>query len=493
MDNNTISIKDIINMMIKKLWLIILLFIIGGIASFSVSKFIMPLKYSSYTTMYVKNNNGNYQDISSGDLNTAKSLVSTYIAVLKSDSMMKEVGEVLISDYGEERISEVFNISQGKVSESSLKNCLTMSSVDDTEVMRISADTTDAEISMAVCQTIARLAPEFLIRVVGAGSVETIDTAQINYNPVSPNVLKNTAVGAIAGMVLACAFIFLVDFFDNTVKNSNNLSSKFDKPILGELADIENMKKLKDSENHYLIIDQNVPFYIKESYKALRTNIIFSLSTSNKKIIAVSSSMPSEGKSTFSSNIAISLSQLNNKILLIDADMRKSVQHMIFGLKNKTGLSSVLGKMNETDECINKSNIENLDIMTAGPQPPNPAELLSSKQMETLLEELSAKYDYIIIDMPPVNVVSDPLSIGRLIAGLVIVVKYASTTFDDVSEIVKKSELADTKILGFVMTRVKADGKNYYNNKYKYKYKSKYGYGYGYGYGENPKKEADKK
>lgn len=489
--DNTISIKDIINLMIRKLWLIILFFIIGGISFFAVSKYIMPLKYSSYTTMYVKNNNGSYQDISSGDLNTAKSLVSTYIAVLKSDSMMREIGEVLISDYGEERISEVFSVSRGKVSESSLKNCLKMEAVDNTEVMSISAYTTDAEISMAVCQTIARLAPEFLIRVVGAGSVETIDNAQINYNPVSPNVLKNTAVGAFLGMVFAAAIIFLIDFFDNTVKNSANLSEKFDKPILGEIDDIDNLKKSKNLEDHYLITDKNVPFHIKESYKALRTNLIFSLSTSNKKIIAVSSSMPSEGKSTFSSNISITLSQLNNKILLIDADMRKSVQHMIFGLKNKLGLSSVLGKMNETDECIQKSGIDNLDIMTSGPQPPNPAELLSSKQMETLLEELSEKYDYIIIDMPPVNVVSDPLSISRLISGLVVVVKYASTTFDDVSEIVKKSELTDTKLLGFVMTRVKRreSGKSYYNKKYKYDYKS----GYGYGYGHIESKEADKK
>lgn len=132
--------------------------------------------------------------------------------------------------------------------------------------------------------------------------------------------------------------------------------------------------------------------------------------------------------------------------------------------------------MNNITDCIQKSSIDNLDIITAGSQPPNPSELLSSKQMENILQELSEKYDYIIIDMPPANIVSDPLSIGKFVSGVVVVLKYASTTFDDISEFVKKAELSDTKILGFAMTRVKSKNKKGY---YKKKYDSYYGYGYG--------------
>lgn len=492
MDDNTISIADILKLMINKLWLIILLCIIGGGIAFGLSNYMMPLKYESYTTMYVKNSNKLLEEdhVNSGDLNTAKSLVSTYIAILQSNTMMREVGETLINDFGEERISQVFSVSRGKVSESSIKGCLNMSSVDDTEVMRIAATTTDAEISAAVCQAIARLAPDFIVKVVG-GSVETIDSAQINYNAVSPNIPKNTAIGAMLGIIIAVAIIFLIDFFDNTIKSSSNLSDKFSKAILGEINDVENTKK-KGEEKHYLITDPSTPFYVTEAFKAIRTNLMFSLSTSEKKIFAVSSSMPSEGKSTFSSNIAVALSQLeNNKVLLIDADMRKPVQHKIFGLKNKTGLSSALGKMNSIDECIYSSGINNLDIITSGEQPPNPAELLSSSQMEAILAELSRKYDYIIIDMPPVNIVSDPLSIGRYIAGLVVVVKYAQTTFDDIAAVVKKAELSDTKILGFAMARVKnSNKKGYYKKKY---YKSGYSYDYGYGTSANKSDKADKK
>ena len=135
----------------------------------------------------------------------------------------------------------------------------------------------------------------------------------------------------------------------------------------------------------------------------MRTNLIFSLSTSDKKIFAISSPNPSEGKSTTAANIAITLAQADNKVLLIDADMRKPVQHKIFQVKNKIGLSSVIGKMETPAKCIHKNVVKNLDLLPTGPKPPNPSELLASDQTAKILEELSGKYDYIIIDTPPVK------------------------------------------------------------------------------------------
>lgn len=480
MDNGStgeISIADLIKLMLSKLWLIILLFVLGGVSAFCVSEFVLPPQYESYTTMYVKNNNSSQAVVSAGDLSTAKSLVSTYIAILKSDTIMEEVGKSLLKEYGEETIAEVFPVTDGAVSTSSLKNSLTMSAVDNTEVMKISAVTTDAEISAALCRAIAKLAPDFLIRVVGAGSVETIDEAQVKKNPVSPNVPKNTLIGAIAGALLACAIIFLMDFFDNTVKNPEHLSEKYKIPILGEIHDIEENKK-SHVPNYYLITDNTTPFYVTESYKTMRTNLIFSLSTSDKKIIAVSSAMPSEGKSTTAANMAIALSQLsNNKILLIDGDMRKPVQHRNFGLKNSSGLSTILGKMANLEECIQVSVMENLDIMTAGTQPPNPAELLGSEQMKVLLNQLSKQYNYIIIDMPPLNVVSDALAVSQLVGGMVFVVKHSVTTSDDIDQVIRKAELSKMKLLGFAVTRIKR--KNSGNSYYYKKYHNYGGYGYG--------------
>lgn len=188
---NTYSIKNILQLLIGKLWLIIILIVIGGGAAFGYAKCMQTLQYQSYTTMYVKNNTQSLSNVNNSDLNTARSLVSTYIAVLKSDTLLEKTRDELVKKFGSDRISQIFSVNDDKVSPNSLRNCLTMEAVDQTEVLKITAVTKDAEISAELCQTIAELAPEFLIRVVGAGSVETIDEAQINRSPVAPNGSEN--------------------------------------------------------------------------------------------------------------------------------------------------------------------------------------------------------------------------------------------------------------------------------------------------------------
>jgi capsular exopolysaccharide synthesis family protein len=308
--------------------------------------------------------------------------------------------------------------------------------------------------------------------------------------------MKNTALGGLVGIVLAAAIIFALDFFDNTVKDADLLSKKYDKAIIGEIMSFPERDK-KKAENsgkdaHRLFTDKDVPFYIVESYKAMRTNIAFSLSTSERKVFAVSSSNPGEGKSTTAVNIALALAQNGGKVLLIDADMRMPVQHKIFNITNTKGFSSAIGKMNEVSESITKDVAENLDLMPSGKKPPNPSELLASEQAAKIIEELSKEYDYVVIDTPPVNVVSDAMGISNSVAGMFLVVKYGKTLNEDIEIAMKKTELAHMNMLGFVMNNIckKSNPGSYY----KYSYKSKYGY-YDYGYNRLPKdknKETDK-
>ena len=359
-----------------------------------------------------------------------------------------------------------------------------MAAVNETEVLKVTAVTKDAEISAELCNIIADVAPDFLIRVVGAGSVEAIGEAKPDYNPVSPNVMKFTLLGILAGMLIAVIIIFIIDFVDNTIKDSDELNTKYDKAIIGEIPSFSGSKKKNDNEERKTLLDKEFPFHIVESYKAMRTNIVFSLSTSEKKIFAVSSADPGEGKSTTSANIAIALAQADHRVLLIDADMRKPVQHKIFKVKNKNGLSSVIGKMITPEQSTQKNIIKNLDLLTAGPKPPNPSELLASEQAEKVLNELSEKYDYVVVDTPPVNVVSDAMGISKSLAGILLVLKYGETTFDTTEKAMKKIQLADMNMLGFIINDI--SGKHH--SGYYYRYKDKYGYS-GYGYGE----ETDKK
>lgn len=496
-NENEYSIQSLIRLVLSKWWLILVFAVVGAAAAFGVSKYCMPLEYKSYTSMYVKNNNTTTSDaVNLSDLNASKSLVSTYIAVLQDDAVMEEVGNELLKKYSIDALADVFSVNTetNTLGVSSIRSCLTMSSVSDTEVLKIVAVTKDPVISADLCNIIAEIAPDFLVRVVGAGSVEAIGPAKVNVNPVSPNIMKNTAIGLVAGAMLAAMLIFLLDFFDNTVKDAELLNRKYHKPVIGEIHSFSNGKskkkgKGKEDGERKILLDKDFPFYIVESYKAMRTNLVFSLSTSDNKVFVVSSANPSEGKSTTSANIAITLAQADNKVLLIDADMRKPVQHKIFQVKNKIGLSSVIGKMETPAKCIQKNVVKNLDLLPTGPKPPNPSELLASDQTAKILEELSGKYDYIIIDTPPVNVVTDAMGISKSVAGIFLLLQHGSTSYDDAEQAMKKIQLANMNMLGFILNDIKGkrSGGSYY--KYKYKYKSKYS---DYGYGEEPEENSKK-
>lgn len=482
---NTYSIKNILRLLIGKLWLIIILIVIGGGAAFTFSKFVLPLQYSSHITMYVQSYTGISENSDNqNNISNSKQLVNTYMEVLKDDAVMNAVGDMLVKQHENGSLKECFNINaEGKINPESIRNCLTISSVNDTSAVKVVATTKDAELSAMICNNLTQVAPEYVEEAVGVGSINTIDKAKVYKTPVAPNMTKNAVIGAVAGMLIAVLIIILTDFFDNTVKDSETISKKHQLAVLGEIQEKGSKKSRQKERDHYLITDKTVPFNITESYKAMRTNLIFSLSTSDKKIVAVSSALPGEGKSTIAANLAIAFSQLNeNKVLLIDADMRKPVQHRLFNVKNNAGIAEYLGKMKQKGECVQKSDVPNLDIITSGSLPPNPSELLGSEQMEKLLTEVSAEYDYILIDMPPVNIVSDPLTIGKSISGMVVVTHYGKTTYDDVDELMRKVQTSDTKLLGLVLNEIKSkhNGKYGYSKKYKY-----------YSYGDKTEKKEE--
>ncbi|WP_302160103.1 CpsD/CapB family tyrosine-protein kinase [uncultured Ruminococcus sp.] len=221
-----------------------------------------------------------------------------------------------------------------------------------------------------------------------------------------------------------------------------------------------------------------MPFSILETYKALRSSLNFLVSTSENKIVAVTSASPNEGKSVTVANLATAISETDKTVLLIDADMRKPVQHKNFQVSNKLGLSNVITDASLLDEALHQNVTGTLDLLTAGTIPPNPSELLASKQMAELLDKLKEKYDIILIDCAPVNVVSDVAGMANSIAGVVMVVHYGTTTYAEAEDAVKQLELANCNVLGFVLNEVvHKHSAGYYSN-YKYKYKYKYDYQY---------------
>jgi len=485
-DSENIDLFHLLKFFITKIWIALILIILGGMASFCIAKFKMPLKYQSSISMYVKNSNKTSSpadSVNQGDLNVARSLVNTYIVVLQDDTVIEQVGNDLIKKYPADLVSKCFSVSynengEAKVSPTDIRNSLTMSSVNSTEVLRVSSETKDPDISAAVCNIIAEKAQTVLVRVVGAGSVEVIGPAKISTVPSSPDIPKLTIIGAFAGFAAAAGIVFLIYFLDNTIKSPEEAEQKFGKPILGEIPQFQFKRREKkySEENYKIISDTNMPFSINESYKAMRTNIIFSLSAVNKKIITISSANPGDGKSTTVSNISISLAQTGKKVLLIDADMRKPIQHKIFGLNNKSGFSDIIASGNTDclDKFIQKNIAENLDLLTSGTKPPNPSELLGSMNSYNILKTLEKIYDYIIIDTPPLGIITDAVNINSDIAGMILVIRYAVTTNEDITKAMKTIQLANGNLLGMIINNIHYKHDGSYYSKYSKKYYSDY-------------------
>lgn len=215
--------------------------------------------------------------------------------------------------------------------------------------------------------------------------------------------------------------------------------------------------------------NRTVPFAVIESYKAIRTNLMFLLSQTRSHTFEISSSLPGEGKSSCAVNLAIAFSQLGNKILLIDADLRKPSVYRKLRLQNSKGLSSVLVDFCTFSEAVMQIN-SNFDVLLSGPIPPNPSELLGSDQMTRLLDSIKDKYDYIIIDTPPVNIVSDAVVLAAKTEGIVMVVQDKKTTHDEFKKAVSSLSFADARLLGVVLNSSSEKSAKYPTKSRRYQY-----------------------
>ena len=215
------------------------------------------------------------------------------------------------------------------------------------------------------------------------------------------------------------------------------------------------------------IISYNDPkSVISEQYRAIRTNIEYSNVDQNTKTILVTSSDKNEGKTTTVSNLAVSFANLNKKVLIIDCDLRNASIHKMFKINNIYGLTDILAKDRAVDKCIQKTELENLYVLTAGAIPPNPAEILSSEKMKNLIEDLKNIYDYIFIDTPPIGLVTDAGVLSSFIDGVVLVVKSESVEKKYLEETKKKLDAVDARILGAILNSYKSEQKDY--NYYSY-------------------------
>lgn len=223
----------------------------------------------------------------------------------------------------------------------------------------------------------------------------------------------------------------------------------------------KNQSKVSSNVRH-LITKVNPKSPISEQYRTVRTNMQFSSVDNDLKSFLVTSSGPAEGKSSTTANLAIVYAQQGKRVLLIDADLRKPTMHYTFRLDNLRGLSNVLVGEISLEEAVNGTDIDTLDVMTCGPIPPNPSELLGSRKMETLLKEAKLSYDLVIFDTPPVLAVTDAQILANIVDGSVLVVRSGSTEIEPAQKAKEALMPAKAKLLGVVLNDREKKASNYY-------------------------------
>lgn len=215
------------------------------------------------------------------------------------------------------------------------------------------------------------------------------------------------------------------------------------------------------------ILREKSPFMMREAYKALRTNVAFSLPGSEAKCIGVTSGGRNEGKSYNSVNLAISFAQIGKRVLLVDCDMRLPTVAAKLGVRAKPGLSDYLAGQVELGEALRRG-VEGMDVLPAGSIPLDPTGLLESKQIEELFAAMRKAYDYIIVDLPPVNTVADASILSRCIDGFLLVVRHGTTENKAIAEMLRRLRMASANVLGFVYNDVSAADKRYSGEYYRY-------------------------
>lgn len=229
-------------------------------------------------------------------------------------------------------------------------------------------------------------------------------------------------------------------------------------------------EKQNDNPNtNTKFLSSSSPFSVQEAYKTLRTNVTFSLPGSDCKCIGITSANRGEGKSTVAVNLTISLAQLNKRVVLIDCDMRLPTVVTKLGISAKEGLSNYLSGLIEEVPVVRINNL-GVDIIPSGNIPPDATTLINSEAMQELIRHLKESYDYIILDFPPVNIVSDAVLLSGMIDGYLMVVRHDLSEYKKVNEALRQMRFADSKIIGFVYNGKNNDRKYYKRKGHYYRY-----------------------
>lgn len=420
--------------------------------------------YRTSTSLYIYSNqdyvNETDVNIGSNDFTAAKSLLDSYMQIIKSSSFLtKVIDETGLTDY----------------SVDGLRAEISTSAVSNTAIFTVYVMDEDPYNAVKIANAVASLAPNEVRDVVKAGGLQVVDEAQLPTSPYSStSVFVCAVIGFLAGGILAALYFLFKGLNDTRIRRTYEVQDMFNIPILGTVPLMKDEAKKTSSDKstngeveqtaeaeQKALLSEESPFIVKEAYNDIRTNLLFMGHSEKCPVFAVVSPDDEEGKTLNSYNISLSYSQMNKKVLLIDADFRKSNMCELLGLhaEKKEGLSEYLAGEGNAKELV--TNVNGIDLIMAGSVSSNSAELLGNGRFKKLLEEKQKEYDVIIVDLPSAGIVADGFLMADMATAYVLVIREFQTQMERIEMVVRKLESVGANICGFVYNGISTKSPDY--------------------------------
>lgn len=446
-DEIEINLKELFFFLLKKLWIMILSALIFALGAGLYSYFALTPMYTSSTKIYVINRQ-NKETTTISDLQSSAQLTQDYKILILSRPVTEQV---------------ITNLNLN-MTHQELVSHIKVNTPQNTRILEIAVEHSNPEIAKQLADSIAEEFAERMVTIMEMEKANIIEPGNLPTDPSSPNKSKNILIGGVVGGLLPIIILTLLFIKNDTIKTAEDIERYLGLTTLGTIPlddsiNKENPKRNNNTSRH------NIGFAVKEAYKTLRTNIQFS--GRDIKTICVTSTLPNEGKTVVSLSLAKTIAESDKKVLFIDADLRKSViLNRLKVDKPVYGLSEYISGMNELEDVIYQSEFENVNIIFTGPLPPNPSEMLGSEEFKNILKILRDKYDYIIIDTPPLGVVIDSANVAKLCDGTIIVIESEVISYRMTQKVIKQLEKGKCRILGAVLNKKVIKLKGYYGKAY---------------------------
>lgn len=453
MEPQQIDFRDLLQLLIRRLWLIIVLPVLSSLTAAVISYNYLTPVYETSTTLWIKSETG---QLDYSTVIASRDLALTYAEV---------AGTMGVAE------ASLKYLNEPNMTAEDLYGQLTATPVKDTELLRFTVTDTDPVMAARKANAFALGFKEEIERSQMVQHLYIVEEARIPGGPIKPNPRLNVLIALAMGFIVAVSLAFLLEYLDTSIRSPEDVTRRLGAPVLAAipmvaLPELPAGKRSPRGGIAPIVVSYDAPTSsAAEAFRLLRTNLQFLGLDQPLKSILVSSAVPDEGKSITSANLAVAMAHAGLTVCLVDADLRRPTQSTLFGLDHRTGLTNVLVGAVPLEKALAQP-VDGLSVLPSGPVPPNPAELLASKRMSKLMEELEDRYDMVVVDSVPALGLADAVSLAPQVGGVILVIRSNGVGYPEAVKAQQALLAVKANLLGVVLDGVKENPKAYYYRKY---------------------------